>query len=57
MRPLAHPTRLLALALSLVLAALAAPARAEDIDIYAEPNNAAARISSLPLGTPVQISP
>ena len=41
MRPLADPTRLLTLALSLVLAALVAPAHAEDIDIYAEPNNAA----------------
>ena len=41
MRPLADTPKLLALALSLVLAIAAVPARAEDIDIYANPNNSA----------------
>jgi type IV pilus assembly protein PilY1 len=40
MRPLVHPPRTLALALALLLCALVAPAHAEDIDIYADPNNA-----------------
>ena len=40
MRSLVHPSRACALALSLVLCALVAPAHAEDIDIYADPNAA-----------------
>ena len=40
MRPLAHPPRTRALALALLLCALVAPAHAEDIDIYADPNAA-----------------
>ena len=38
MRSFAHPSRACALALSLVLCALVAPAHAEDIDIYSNPN-------------------
>ncbi|HSC63619.1 MAG TPA: PilC/PilY family type IV pilus protein [Caldimonas sp.] len=40
MRSLAHPAPLRALGLGLLFCAIVAPARAEDIDIYADPNAA-----------------